>query len=144
MTGGPLSPKARAQLTVLEEVKRKWDRVRAIVEQVAARRGGMFRGGGGSLTDGVRIQPSSAVLLSQLGRLVIDIMQLLEERGFREFADQLQELAALARRGERAPESATYRMREIVNHVYAGLGLAEKTVRGGDRRSPTEGPPEDA
>lgn len=137
MAGGPLSPKARAQLAVLDEVKRKWDRVRAIVEQVAARRGRGLMGGG-------RIQPSGAVLLSQLGRLVIDIMQLLEEHGFREFADQLQELAALARRGERAPESATYRMREIVNHVSAGLGLAEKTVREGDRRSPTEGPPEDA
>jgi hypothetical protein len=141
MTGSaPLSPKERAQLAVLDEAKRKWDRVRAIVEQVAARRGGMFRGGGGSLTDGVRIQPSSAVLLSQLGRLVIDIMQVLEERGFREFADQLQELAALARRGERAPQSATYRMREIVNHVFTGLQLAEQDVKQGNR--PTAGPAE--
>ncbi|MDH3290408.1 MAG: hypothetical protein OEO20_12385 [Gemmatimonadota bacterium] len=144
MTADPLSPKARAQLAVLDETKRKWDRVRAIVEQVAARRGGMFRGGGGSLTDGVRIQPSSAVLLSQLGRLVIDVMQLLEERGFREFADQLQELAALARRGERAPQSATYRMREIVNHVYTGLGLAEQEVKGGDQQRPPGEEPAEA
>lgn len=126
---GPLSPKIRAQLAALEEVKRKWDRARAIVEQVAARRAGL---------SGARIQPSSAVLLSQLGRLVIDVMQLLEERGFRGFADHLQELAALARRGERAPATAAHRMREIVNAIYTDLGLAERELKMSEQRRRAE------
>ncbi|MBE0594068.1 MAG: hypothetical protein IH616_16875 [Gemmatimonadales bacterium] len=122
---GKLTPKAHAQLAVLAEAKRKWDHLRALVEQASAIKSGTF--GSANPSDQVK-QEAQKRLLSQIGRMANDIDQILGERGFTHFSADIQEMVKLARRGGRAPLATMNRMREVVGSVSAGLGIAERDV----------------
>jgi predicted urease superfamily metal-dependent hydrolase len=122
---GKLTPKAHAQLAVLAEARRKVDHLRALVEQASAMRSGTF--GSASQTDQAK-QEAQQRLLSQVARMANDIAQILGERGFTQFASDIQELVQLARRGGRAPLAAMHRMRELVGTVSSTLDIAERDV----------------
>ena len=130
---GKLTPKALAQLAVLVEARRKWDHLRAMVEQASAVRAGTF--GSASSTDQAK-QEAQQRLLGQIARLAIDVEQVLGERGFTQFGADMQEMVVLARRGGRAPLATMNRMREVVGAVSAGIEIAERDVK---KEGTTEG-----
>ncbi len=129
---GKLSPQALARLAVLAEARRKWDHLRALVEQATAVRAGTF--GAARSTDQAK-QEAQQRLLNQIARIAVAVEQILGEHGFKKFGADLQEMTTLARRGGRAPLATLHRMREVVGSVSGRLEIAERDVRQEDAGS---------
>jgi len=120
-----LSGRARGKLAVLDEVRRKWDHVHALVQQVYARRmAGTTRGALSKSSEA----PLGA-MMRQLTRQSAEIAQLLADSGFAPLAEDVQQLMALARLSGAVQKGRLFRMRELVAVGYEGIELADRRVR---------------
>jgi len=125
-----LSGRARGKLAVLDEVRRKWDHVHALVQQIYARRTA------GTVTRGTLSQSSEAPLgamMRQLTRQSAEIAQLLADNGFAALAEDVQQLMTLARLSGAVQKGRLFRMKELVAVGYGGIELADRRVREQDR-----------
>ena len=107
---GKLSAKARARLRVLKEARQKWGRAHSLMERVVSANQGHHH------------------LIRQIRRASQDVGLILVENGFRNLAEDANEIAALIKR--RGPiERKFTRMRELVGTVRTGLERAEKVTK---------------
>ncbi|MGD8726680.1 MAG: hypothetical protein PVH40_03495 [Gemmatimonadales bacterium] len=125
-----LSPTARSQLAVLEEARRKWEHIQAMVEQVTARKSGQFHDAGAAAQER-RVKS----LMDQIRRSAADVEQLLAERKFSGLAGEVGQLIVLARPGASANRASLAGMREVTKTVLNGIEAAEAEVRRKDRES---------
>jgi hypothetical protein len=124
-----LSGRARGKLAVLDEVRRKWDHVHALVQQIYARRTA-------GTTRGALSKSSEAPLgamMRQLTRQSAEIAQLLADSGFAPLAEDVQQLMTLARLSGAVQKARLFRMKELVAVGYEGIELADRRVREQDR-----------
>jgi hypothetical protein len=125
-----LSGHARGKLAVLDEVRRKWDRVHALVQQIYTRRTAV------KVTRGALSQSSKeplGAMMRQLTRQSAEITQLLADSGFAALAEDVQQLMAVARLGGAVQKATLFRMKELVALGYEGIELADRRVREEDR-----------
>ena len=119
-----LSAKARIRLGVLEEARRKWDRVHALVEKVvSASHSEQSRRETGR---GSPVQH----LVSQLSRASHDVSRLFADKGLEGLAQEAAQIADLIRRGGPI-ERHFARMRELVGTVSTAMELAERKAKKG-------------
>ena len=121
-----LSGRARGRLNALDEIRRKWDHIHGLTQQIAnyhalmtIRKTGAFQ----SAKDPVR------TMMRQLTRAAADIGLLLADHGFALLAEEVQQMTALARLTGVVKKATVYRMRELVALVYEGIELAGRRVR---------------
>ncbi len=114
--GAKLSGSAQRALESLEEARRKWERVRSLVEQAASARTG---------TD---------MFLTMIWRAATDVNRIFMSAGQGVLADQANQLAMLVKRGG-ALSTKLRPMREFVAAVNAGIDRAKKQVVDSDRTS---------
>jgi len=122
----PLSGHARGKLAVLDEVRRKWDHVHALVQQIYARRTAV------TVARGTLSQSSKeqlGAMMRQLTRQSAEVAQLLADGGFAALAEDVQQLMAVARLGGAVQKARLFRMKELVALGYEGLGVADRRVR---------------
>jgi hypothetical protein len=134
---GKIPPRARVLLAVLSDAREKTGHLRALIEQATVRKSGTFRVGGGS---GSQDSNELRSLLARIGRLAHDINQLLAERGFAAMAEDVLEVANLARRGAGAPLATLHRMREVVGQIYTDFDQTERKVMEQEERPPEPSP----
>ena len=123
-----LSAHARSQLAVLEEARRKWEHIQALVEQATARQTWQFHDGGAGAQER-RVQ----AIMGQIRRSAADIAQLLVERKFQALAAEVEQLIVLARPAATVSKASLYGMREIAKSVWNGIELAEAEIRRAER-----------
>ena len=123
-----LSAHARSQLAVLDEARRKWEHIQALVEQATARQTGQFH-------DAAQIAQAQKIrsILDQTRRAAADVEQLLAERKFQALAAEVEQLIILARPAGSVNRATLYGMREVAKSVWNGLEMAEADVRRKDR-----------
>jgi hypothetical protein len=92
----------------LEEARRKWDHVRALVERVAS--------GGGD--------QSSVALMNQIGRAAADVGRVLDEHGYGALAQSAAELGLVVQRAKLTPGKLRT-MTEQVAGVRSSIDAAE-------------------
>ncbi len=109
-----LSSKAMKKLETLTEARRKWDRVRSLVEQAATQKTGQD------------------MYLSQTKRAAEDVGRVFMNGGYGPLAGSANELALLVKRGG-SLQTKLRAMRETVGSVHAGIDRAEKTVMDEER-----------
>lgn len=128
-----LSPHARSQLAVLDEARRKWEHIQALVEQAAARKTGQFHdGGAGAQEQRVRN------IMGQVRRAAADVAELLVERKFVALSAEAEQLVVFARPAGTVSKATLYGMREVAKSVWNGLEMAEADVRRSDREDPED------
>ena len=125
----PLSGRAQSKLAVLEDTRRKWDRVHALVQQIYAGRSMMTARKGASLS----AKDPLAGLMRQLTRQCIAISEMLSDSGFAPLSEDVQQLISLTRLGGAVQKATLFRMKELVALGYDGIELAERRVREQDR-----------
>ena len=114
--GSKLSSKALKKLAALEEAKRKWDRVHALVEQAAT-------------------QPASLdVLLRGCRHASEDVSRIFSNSGFGPLADAADGLRLVMRRAG-AFSTKLGAMREVVGSVYTGIERAVRAVHDDERKT---------
>ena len=104
-----LSSKAQKKLDVLQEARRKWDRVRSLVEQAATQKTGQD------------------MYLSQIRRTAEDVGRVFMAGGYGPLADGANQISLLVKRGGTL-QSKLRSMRELVGTVHSGIERAEKAV----------------
>lgn len=112
--GAKLSGSGQQAFEALEEARRKWDRVRALVEQAAGARTGQD------------------MYVMMIGRAARDIRRVFLSAGQGTLADQCNELATTVRRGGRF-DSKLRTLRELVAKVDGGIERAVRQVVRADR-----------
>jgi hypothetical protein len=113
-----LSSSALRKLSGLEEARRKWDHVRAMVSQAAS---------------GPRGQPDLA-LMGRIGRAAADVGRVLADNGFGALSHSVAEINQVARRGG-SPHAKIRTMREITAAVRTGIEQAERAVNAEERQA---------
>jgi len=104
-----LSSKAMKQLETLAEARRKWDRVRSLVEQVASQKTGQD------------------MFLTQIKRAAEDVARVFMNGGYGPLAGNASDMALLVKRGGTL-QAKLGAMRELVGSVLGGIERAEKGV----------------
>src|SRR4026207_2218145 len=107
--GSKLSIKAQLQVGVLEEAKRKADRIHALIEQMI----------------GARVGQEG--LLQPIGRAAVDLQRLLMNNGLGVMADASNQIAMLAKRGG-SIQTKTRSFRELVNSIKSAIDTRTKVV----------------
>ena len=108
--GSKLRGRDLLKLQVLEEAKRKWDRIHALVEQSS-------------------VQPTDLeVLMRQCHRTSNDVGRVLLNGGFGQLAGIPTELAFLIKRSGRF-ESRLGAMRDLIGQGYAGIDRARYKIQ---------------
>ena len=125
-----LSGRAQSRLAILEETRRKWDRVHALVQQIYTG-GTMTRASKGALSQSGK-DPVGG-LMRQLKRQCVGISETLADGGFAPLADDVQQLVSLTRLSGAVQKATLFRMKEVVALGYDGIELAERRVREQDR-----------
>jgi len=118
--GSKLSTKAQLQLGVLEEARRKVDRIYALVEQMA----------------GARVGQEG--LMPPIGRAATELARLLMNNGLGVMADTSNQIAMLAKRGG-SVQTKTRGFREMVNSIKAAIDTRAKVIVAEDGREQGEG-----
>lgn len=126
----PLSGRAQGKLAVLEETRRKWDRVHALVQQIYTGRS-MKRARKDALSQSAK--DPLAGLMRQLTRQCVAISETLSDSGFAPLSEDVQQLISLTRLGGAVQKATLFRMKELVALGYDGIELAERRVREQDR-----------
>ena len=106
-----LSGSAARKAETLEEARRKWDRVRALVERVAS-------GGAGE---------SIVTLMKQIGRAATDVGRVLENNGYGALSQSAAELGLIAQRAKLS-QGKVRTMREQVAGVRNAIDNAERLL----------------
>jgi hypothetical protein len=105
----------------LEEARRKWDHVRALVERVAS-------GGGGD----------SVTLMRHIGRAATDVARVLQNNGFGGLGQSAAELATVVQRAKLS-QGKLRTMREQVAGVRGAIDNAERLLhKGGGEDAPSD------
>ncbi len=139
-----LSAKARGRLAVLEEARRKWEHVRALVEQASARKSGVFHVSASETAGGWGQDRQLKNVLDQVRRMVVDVGQMLAEYRFASLAEEVDQLVQMARPSARVSPGMINAMREIVGSVAKGIDAADVEVRREDRQRDEARRPDDA
>ncbi len=110
---------------MLEEARRKWDHVHALVEELEMRRS----------TQSVSVRAKSAVMEGHVERLQrsvrrasSDLSTLLAERGFALLAEDVQQMTVLARGAGVLHRAKVIRMKEVIAVIYDALDFAQRKV----------------
>jgi len=111
-----LSSRAQKKLDQLTEARRKWDRIRGLVELLATQRVG------------------HDLYLGQIRRTAQDVQRVFMNAGLGPLADGANQMVLQTRRGGTL-QTKLRGMREIVVSVTGGIERAEKTVVDEDRQS---------
>ncbi len=106
-----LSGSAARQAEALEEARRKWDHVRALVERLAA-------GGAGE---------SVVTLMKQVARAAADVGRVLENNGYGGLGQSAAELALVTQRAKLS-QGKLRTMREQVAGVRSAIENAERLL----------------
>jgi len=114
-----LSSKALKKLDMLTEARRKWDRVRGLVELLATQRMG------------------HDLYLGQIRRTSQDVQRVFMNAGLGPLADGANQMVLQTRRGGTL-QNKLRGMREVVVAVSGGIERAEKAVVDEDQESPEE------
>jgi hypothetical protein len=111
-----LSANAQRKLDVLEEARRKWDRIHSLVEMAGSQ------------------QTGQDMYVNQIRRAAEDVNRVFLNGGFGPLAEEAKQMVLATRRGGtiRAKVNA---MRELVVSVRAGMERAEKAVHEDERMS---------
>jgi hypothetical protein len=104
-----LSSKAMKRLETLTEARRKWDRVRSLVEQVASQKTGQD------------------MFLTQIKRASEDVGRVFMNGGYGPLGGNANDMALLVKRGGTL-QAKLGAMRELVGSVFGGIERAEKSV----------------
>ena len=112
-----LSSKAMKKLETLTEARRKWDRVRSLVEMLASQKTG------------------HDMYLSQIKRASEDVGRVFMNGGYGPLAGNANDMAILVKRGG-SLQSKLGAMREIVGSVLGGIERAEKGVMDAEKSEP--------
>ncbi len=111
-----VSGAAQEKLGVLDEVRRKWDRVHRLVEESANQEYGR------------------AVFWSQIGRIVKELSLLLSNSGMGSVAEKVEAMTLVLRRPTTV-RSKVRGMREVVGRVRESLEIEEKAIVTEDQRA---------
>jgi hypothetical protein len=114
-----LSATAFRRLSGLEEARRKWDHVHALVEQVST-----FAAAG-----------SEMVLMQQIGRAATDVGRVLDDCGYGALADSAAGLKMQMRRTN-LTQMKIRTMRDTVAEVRSALDQAVRQLRADQLRQP--------
>ena len=114
-----LSSKAMKQLETLTEARRKWDRVRSLVETVASQKTGQD------------------MFLTQIKRAAEDVGRVFMNGGYGPLAGNANDMAVLVKRGG-SLQSKLGAMRELVGSVLGGIDRAEKGVMDAEKAGPED------
>jgi len=109
-----LSSKAMKKLETLAEARRKWDRVRSLVEMLASQKTGQD------------------MYLSQIKRASEDVGRVFMNGGYGPLAGNANDMALLVRRGGTI-QTKLGAMRELVGSVLGGIERAEKSIMDGEK-----------
>lgn len=108
--GSKLSGTALQRMALLEEARRKWDRVRSLVEQAATQPG------------------TRDSLLPQCRRAAEEVARIFSDAGFGALSDSGSQLAQLVGRG-RNFEKRVGGARDLVGTVHAGIDRAKLALQ---------------
>jgi len=125
-----LSARARGKLAVLDEVRRRWDRVHSLIEQIYAHRTAVPTRTSALFQSG---QDPLGTMMRKLTRMSAETGQLLSDRGFALLAEDVQHLLVLARLGGMVQVATLNRMKELVALGYDGIEHTARRVREDDR-----------
>ena len=110
-----LSSNAMKKLETLAEARRKWDRVRSLVEQVASQKTGQD------------------MYLTQIKRAAEDVARVFMNGGYGPLAGTASDMALLVKRGGTL-QTKLGAMRECVGSVLGGIERAEKSVMDSEKQ----------
>ncbi|UCG89262.1 MAG: hypothetical protein JSW71_12265 [Gemmatimonadota bacterium] len=111
-----LSANAQRKLDVLEEARRKWDRIHSLVEMAGSQ------------------QTGQDMYVSQVRRAAEDVNRVFLSGGFGPLAEDAKQMALATKRGGTI-RTKVNAMREIVALVRVGIERAEKAVHEEERMS---------
>ena len=114
-----ISSKAMRKLETLAEARRKWDRVRSLVELVASQKTGQD------------------MYLSQIKRAAEDVSRVVMNGGYGPLAGSANDMAILVKRGGTL-QTKIRTMREIVGSVHGGIDRAEQAVMAEEKKQPED------
>jgi hypothetical protein len=129
-----LSPEARGQLAVLEEARRKWEHIRALIEQASARKSGVFHATARETASGWGPDRQVKNVLDQARRMAADVGQMLAEHRLASLAEEVNQLVLSVRPSAGMNPGMLGAMREIIGSVTTGIELAEVEVRRRERK----------
>jgi hypothetical protein len=118
--GTKLSSKGLKKMEIIEQARRKWDRVHGLVEQY------------GSTSSG------EDMFLGQISRAATDVSRLFMNAGYGVMADSANQLSMLAKRGV-GKQMKIRAMRDFVVSVKSAMERQEKIIVEEDRPEPGEG-----
>jgi hypothetical protein len=106
---GKLSISAQQTIAFFDEVRKKTDRLYALVEQFAAAKSGQDQ------------------LVGPIGRTAVDVGQMFMTKGYGVMADTANQIAMLAKRGG-STNTKSRGFREMVNSIRAAMETSIKIV----------------
>ena len=104
-----ISIKAQKKLEILEESRRKWDRVHSLVEMAAGAKTGQ------------------EMYLTQLKRAATEVARVFMNGGYGPLADNANQMALIVKRGGTL-KGKLGAMRELVGSTHAAIERAQKSV----------------
>lgn len=124
-----LSPETRGRLAVLEEARRKWEHIRALVQQASARKSGVFHVTARETASGWGPDRQVKNVLDQARRMAADVGQMLAEHRFASLAEEVNQLVLSVRPSAGVNPGMLGAVREIIGSVMTGIEQAEVEVR---------------
>ena len=128
-----LSPEARGRLAVLEEARRKWEHIRALIEQASARKSGVFHVSARETASGWGADRQVKNVLDQARRMAVDVGQMLAEYRFASLAEEIDQLVQAVRPSAGMNPGMLGTVREVIGSVTTGIELAEVEIRRRER-----------
>jgi len=128
-----LSPKTRGRLAVLDEARRKWEHIRALIEQASARKSGVFHVTARETASGWGADRQVKNALDQARRMAADVGQMLAEHRFASLAEEVNHLVQSVRPSAGVNPGMLSTVRELIGSVTTGIERAEVEIRREER-----------
>lgn len=129
-----LSSEARGRLAVLEEARRKWEHIRALIEQASARKSGVFHVSARETASGWGPDRQVKNALNQARRMAADVGQMLAEHRFASLAEEVNQLVQSIRPSAGVNPGMLGALRETIGSVTTGIEQAEVEIRREERK----------